>query len=292
MNFLPIAAVLGSIISLTVGTSYGKQLFSIVGPGGTATYRVVFAAVILLAFWQPWRTRLNSKDLKPILLYGITLGLMNFVFYEAIARLPMGVAIAIEFTGPLTVALLSSRRSIDFLWIALTVFGLYLLLPFRVSGTALDPIGVAFAFASALCWGLYIIFGKGVSHLSSGVATSWGMLIAALTIFPLGIFETGTQLFQAPLLVPGIGLALASSAIPYTLEMYALKKLPKNTFGILMSLEPAFGALTGFFILHEILNFSQWLAIASIMCASIGATLAPQARETPESSETVTPDVL
>jgi inner membrane transporter RhtA len=202
----------------------------------------------------------------------------------------MGVAIAIEFTGPLTVALISSRRLIDFLWIALTVFGLYLLLPFQVNANSLDPTGVAFAFASALCWGLYIIFGKGVSHLPSGSATSWGMLIAAITIFPLGFGETGTKLFQAPLIVPGFELALASSAIPYTLEMYALKKLPKNTFGILMSLEPAFGALTGFFILHEILSFMQWFAIGSIMSASIGATVASKPEDSRDNS--VTPDVL
>ena len=290
MLLLPIAAVLGSIISLTVGTSYGKQLFPVVGPGGTAAYRVVFAAVILLAFWRPWRNPLSGKDFKAILLYGITLGLMNFVFYEAIGRLPMGVAIAIEFTGPLTVALISSRRLIDFLWIALTVFGLYLLLPFQVNANSLDPTGVAFAFASALCWGLYIVFGKGVSHLPSGIATSWGMLIAAITIFPLGFGESGTKLFQAPLIVPGFELALASSAIPYTLEMYALKKLPKNTFGILMSLEPAFGALTGFFILHEILSFMQWLAIGSIMSASIGATVASKPADSRDND--VTPDVL
>jgi inner membrane transporter RhtA len=290
MHLLPIAAVLGSIISLTVGTSYGKQLFPVVGPGGTAAFRVVFAAVILLAFWRPWRSPLSGRDFKAILLYGITLGLMNFVFYEAIGRLPMGVAIAIEFTGPLTVALISSRRLIDFLWIALTVFGLYLLLPFQVNANSLDPTGVAFAFASALCWGLYIIFGKGVSHLPSGSATSWGMLIAAITIFPLGFGETGTKLFQAPLIVPGFELALASSAIPYTLEMYALKKLPKNTFGILMSLEPAFGALTGFFILHEILSFMQWFAIGSIMSASIGATVASKPEDSRDNS--VTPDVL
>lgn len=137
MNYLPILAVLGSIVSLTVGTSYGKELFSVLGPGGTATYRVVFAAIILLLAWRPWR-QICRRNLPAIALYGVILGLMNFVFYQAIARLPLGVAIAIEFTGPLTVAVLSSRRLIDFVWIALTVIGLGLLLPFKVNANSLN----------------------------------------------------------------------------------------------------------------------------------------------------------
>lgn len=286
------AAVLGSIISLTVGTSYGKQLFLVLGAGGTASYRVIFAAFILLAVWRPWRTKLSRKDAIAIALYGITLGLMNFVFYEAIARLPMGVAIAIEFVGPLTVALISSRRFLDFVWIGLTVLGLYLLLPFRVNANSLDPIGVLFAFASALCWGLYIVFGKRLSHVPSGAATAWGMSVAALTILPLGLAEKGAQLIQPHLILPGIALALASSAVPYTLEMYALKKLPRHTFGILMSLEPAFGALTGYFILHEILSAPQWIAIASIMSASIGATIGSKKESRANPLESIPADVL
>lgn len=272
-NALAMCAVLGSIVSLTVGTSYGKQLFPVIGAGGTAAYRVVFAAVILLAVWRPWRQRIARTDLIAVTIYGVTLGLMNFVFYQAIARLPLGVAIAIEFTGPLVVAVVSSRRLVDFVWIALTLVGLALLLPIN-AGTAaqLDPVGIAFAFASALAWGLYIVFGKRVAHLPAGISTSLGMGVAALSVMPLAFAESGARLVQPSLLPAGIALAIASSALPYTLEMFALKRLPKNTFGILLSMEPAVGAVTGYIVLHEVLTWTQWAAIACIMSASMGST--------------------
>lgn len=292
LNLLPTLAVIGSIISLTVGTSYGKQLFPLIGPGGTAAYRVVFAAMILLAIWRPWRSRLSRKDAIAIALYGGTLGLMNFVFYQAIDRLPLGIAIAIEFTGPLTVAVLSSRRLIDFLWIALAVLGLAFLLPFRVNAHSLNPVGIAFAFASALLWALYIIFGQRLAHLRGSQATSCGMLVAALTILPLALLESGPHLVQPALFLPGIALAIASSAVPYSLEMFALKKLPKNTFGILLSLEPAVGALSGLFVLHETLSLTQWFAIAFIMSASAGTTYGAKQTTLESTPETVPADVL
>ncbi len=284
------------MISLTVGTSYGKQLFPAIGPGGTAAYRVVFAAIILFLVFRPWKKRLSPNDIKKVTLYGVTLGLMNFTFYEAIGRLPLGIAIAIEFTGPLVVAVVSSRRIIDFAWIVLTIIGLWLLLPINLSNAAgsvstLDPIGIVFAFASALLWALYIIFGKRLSHLPSGPATSWGMMAAALTTLPLGFVETGAALFQPQLYAAGIGLAVASSAVPYTLEMFALKRMPKNTFSILLSLEPAIGALTGFFVLSEILTWTQWVAIACIMSASIGTAFGAK-KESESKLEDVPADVL
>ncbi len=235
---------------------------------------------------------MSAKDAKALALYGVTLGLMNFVFYQAINKLPLGIAIAIEFTGPLTVAVVLSRRVIDFVWIGLTLSGLGLLLPLRASETALNPQGVAFALASALLWALYIVFGKRLGHLHSGRATALGMTIAAITIFPLGLAESGARLFQPNLILPGIGLAIASSAIPYSLEMFALKRLPKKTFGILLSMEPAVGALTGFFILHEILSWTQWLAIACIMIASIGTALDSKKRSTETSLADIPADAL
>lgn len=292
LNLLPMLAVLGSIVSLTVGTSYGKHLFPALGPGGTAAYRVVFAAIILLAVWRPWQTRLERKDVQAIALFGIILGLMNFVFYEAIARLPLGIAIAIEFTGPLTVAVLSSRRIIDFVWIGLTVLGLFLLLPFHANAQALDAVGMCFAFASALFWGLYIVSGKRLAHLPSGQATALGMAAAALTIFPLGLAEAGARLFQPHLFAAGVGLALASSAVPYSLEMFALKKLPKNTFGILLSMEPAVGAISGFFVLHEVLSWMQWVGIVCIMSASIGTTFGVKKGPAETDLESIPADVL
>lgn len=293
-GILPAFAVLGSIISLTVGTSYGKYLFPALGPAGTAAARVVFAAVILLVVRRPWRRPLKPKDAGAIFLYGATLGLMNLVFYQSLATLPLGIAIAIEFTGPLTIAVISSRRTSDFLWIGLAVVGLALLIPMSPGSGALNPIGVCFAFSSAILWALYIVFGKRLAHLDGGQSTALGMSVAAVVILPIAIGLSGPRLFQPNLFLAGVGLAIASSAVPYTLEMYALKRLPKNTFGILLSMEPAVGALSAFLILGETLSLVHGLAIASIISASIGAALTAKSRE-PEvtaTAETIPADVL
>lgn len=280
--FLPVLAVLGSIVSLTVGTSYGKALFETIGAGGTAAYRVVFAAIILMCVWRPWRFAVTAADRWAIVRYGITIGVMNFFFYQAINRLPLGIAIAIEFTGPLAVAVLSSRRVLDFVWVALTVLGLVLILPLHVSSphpistlssSGLDPLGVVFAFVAALMWALYIVFGKRVSHLHGGAVAAWGMVAGSVVIVPLAAMESGLRLWAPHLIPAALVLAVASSAVPYTLEMFALKRLPKNTFSILLSLEPAVGALTGFVVLHEVLSWQQWVAIACIMSASVGAAM-------------------
>lgn len=294
-NLLPMLAVVGSIISLTVGTSYGKQLFPLLGPGGTALYRVFLAALLLLVIWRPWREQYSRQDWKGLIQFGLILGLMNFFFYQTIARLPLGIAIAIEFTGPLTVAIMLSRRFIDFVWVGITTAGLCLLLPLDTKvdaalSLALDPLGLFFAFVSALLWGLYIVFGKRVTHLHGGRSTALGMTVAALTILPMAVHESGAKLYQPQLFLAALGLAIASSAIPYSLEMYALKKLPKHTFGILLSLEPAVGALSGLLILHEVLTFSQWLGIACVMSASIGTTFAAKQEKAP--LDAVAPDAL
>lgn len=295
-NFFPMLAVIGSILSLTVGTSFGKQLFPLLGPGGTALSRVLLAALLLQLIWRPWQEKLSRQDKFKLLQFGLILGLMNFFFYQTIARLPLGISIAIEFTGPLTVAVMLSRRLIDFVWVGVTALGLWLLLPMgfthggESSASGLDPLGLVFAFVSALLWGLYIVFGKRITHLHGGRSTTWGMTVAALTIAPLAIAESGAKLVQPQLFLPALGLAIASSAIPYSLEMYALKKLPKHTFGILLSLEPAVGALSGLFILHEVLTFNQWLGIACVMSASIGTTFAAKQDRAP--LDAVAPDAL
>lgn len=271
--WLPPLAVLGSILSLTVGTSYGKHLFAVVGAQGTATFRVVFASVILLCVWRPWRMSLPMKSAKAIALYGATLGLMNLSFYMSLATLPLGIAIAIEFTGPLTVAIIASRRPIDFLWIAFAILGLGLLLPITPSAASISPIGVAYALLSAVLWALYIVFGKRVGNIHAGQSTSLGMLVASLVVLPFGIARAGAELINPALLGPAIALAILSSAIPYSLEMFALQRMPKNTFGILCSMEPAVGAVAALFILGEQLTVLQWIAISAIILASVGTSL-------------------
>lgn len=235
--------------------------------------RVAFSAIILLAIWRPWRTKISMSDLKGIALYGATLGLMNWMFYMSLVTLPMGIAIAIEFTGPLSVAVFSSRRWLDFLWIGFAVAGLILLLPIAPSNTTINPAGVAYAVASAILWALYIIFGKRVGHLHAGLSTSLGMLFATIVVLPVGIIRAGAELVDPVVLFPGLILALSSSAIPYTLEMFALKRLPKHTFGILLSMEPAVGALAGLIVLNEQLHWIQWTAIICIIIASTGSSL-------------------
>ena len=265
-------ALLGSLVSLAVGTSFAKSLFPALGPEGTTAYRLVFATLMLMAVFRPWRRRWVWADALPLGLYGVTLGVMNLLFYSAIKTIPFGVAIAIEFTGPLAVAVWTSHRLRDWLWVALAALGLALLLPLpgADAATALDPVGMALALAAGLCWALYIVFGQRVARRYGSMATPMGMLAAALVVAPIGVLHAGSALLDPRWLWAGLAVALLSSAIPYALEMFSLKHLPKNTFSVLLSLEPAVGALAGWLVLSENLTPAQGLAIALVMAATIG----------------------
>lgn len=285
-NVLAPLAVLGSVIALCVGSSYAKSLFPVLGAMGVTAYRVGFATIMLCAFWRPWRFALTKDDARRIILYGLTLGLMNLSFYMAIRTLPIGIAIALEFTGPLALAMFSSRRAIDFVWIACTVVGLLLLLPLRQDVSSLDPTGLCFIFAAATFWALYIIFGKRAGSAHAGQVTSLGMLTASFVVVPFGIANAGAALLSPQLIILGLMVALLSSAIPYSLEMYALKRLPKQTFGILLSTEPAVGAISGWLILGETLSMIQLAAIGCIIVASIGSTATIKRDDAPQIAET------
>ena len=285
LSLLPPLAVLGSVVSLCVGSSYAKSLFPVLGAQGVTAYRVGFAAILLLLFWRPWRIPLTKEVGQRIILYGVTLGLMNLCFYMAIRTLPVGIAIAIEFTGPLALAMFTSRRPIDFLWIAFAVAGLLLLLPLGQPVDALDPTGLGFIFGAALLWALYIIFGKRAGSAHVGQVTSLGLVTASCVVVPFGVAEAGAKLLAPQLIVLGFAVALLSSAIPYSLEMYALKRLPKQTFGILLSTEPAVGALAGWLVLGETLSLMQLVAITCIMVASVGSTATIKRDEEPPIAE-------
>ena len=265
-------ALVSSLISLAIGTSFAKSLFPALGPEGTTAYRLVFATVMLMAVFRPWRRRWGWADALPLGLYGVTLGIMNLLFYSAIKTIPFGVAIAIEFTGPLAVAVWTSKKASDWLWVAMAALGLGLLLPLpgADAAAALDPRGMAFALAAGVCWALYIVFGHRVAKHYGSMATPLGMLAAALVVAPIGIAHAGSTLLDPQWLVAGLAVALLSSAVPYALEMFALKHLPKNTFSIFLSLEPAVGALAGWLVLAENLTLFQGLAIAMVMAASMG----------------------
>ncbi|AOZ09566.1 hypothetical protein BKK80_27915 [Cupriavidus malaysiensis] len=269
---IAVLALVGSMASLCLGTSFAKSLFQALGAQGTTTLRVGFSALILLTVWRPWRFSLSAAHARAIALYGAALGATNLMFYLSLRTIPLGLAIAIEFTGPLTVAVLSSRRALDFVWIACALLGLVLLLPLDAAAARLDPTGMAFALAAGVGWALYIVFGKRAGQAHGGQATSLGLTMAALVVAPFGVAHAGSALLSPPLLAAGLAVGLLSSAVPYSLEMVALKRLPPRTFGILLSLEPAMGALAGLALLHEQLSGRQWLAIGAIIIASVGAT--------------------
>jgi inner membrane transporter RhtA len=279
----PLPAVLVAILSVQGGAALAKGLFPVLGPSGTVGLRIGISALILLAAFRPGLQRLNAAQWRMVLPFGLVLGVMNLVFYHSLSRIPLGLAVTVEFIGPLSVAVFGSRRLIDAVWVVLAGAGIALITPWTAGG-GVDPLGVALAFAAGVCWALYIIIGKPLSHLlSGGTAVSIGMLVAAVAVVPFAALEGGFAQVTAGRLAAGVGVALLSSAIPYTLEMIALKALPARTFGILMSLEPAVAALVGLVFLREVLSPTQWLAVALVMAASAGSTLS--SRGVPEPRE-------
>jgi inner membrane transporter RhtA len=278
-TWIAIAALLVSIFCFQIGASLAKQLFPLVGAQGTVALRVGLSAVIMLAVGRPWRANFRGANGKALLVYGAALGLMNFLFYMALRTIPLGIAVALEFSGPLAVALIHSRRAVDFLWVALAVTGLALLLPLHAGAAALNWTGVAFALGAAVCWALYIVFGQKAGASLGQHATSLGIAVAACVIFPIGLLHAGADLFRPDVLPLGFAVAILSSAFPYTLEMFALTRLPTQAFGTLMSLEPAAGALMGLVLLGEHLSFLQWTAILIVILASMGTALTVKSGE-------------
>jgi len=278
----PLLAVLGSVTALGLGTSLAKQLlFPALGAQGTSALRLGFAALMLLALWRPWRWPLRRAQALALLRFGLAIGGMNLLFYLALRSVPFGLAVAIEFSGPLAVALWHSRRPADFLWLALAVAGLALLLPWGAlagssAAQALDPAGVACAAAAGVCWAAYIVWGQRLGPVPGGQAVSLGLLFAALLVVPFGVAACGAALLQPQFLLAGLLVAAVSSALPYSLEMLALRRLPPASFGIALATEPAVAALMGMALLHEQLSASQWLAIACVVAAAMGS--ATQAR--------------
>jgi inner membrane transporter RhtA len=272
-TLFPIALLMIAMASIQSGASLAKSLFPLIGAQGTTTLRLIFASVIMLLLLRPWRAKLNASTLKTVLIYGAALGGMNLLFYMSLRTVPLGIAVALEFTGPLAVALYASRRAVDFLWIGLAVLGLALLIPVGQTGTGIDLVGACYALGAGVCWALYILYGQ-KAGADNGIQTAaLGVVIAAFVVAPFGIAHAGTDLLSPALIPVALGVAILSTALPYSLEMVALTRMPAKTFGTLMSIEPAFGALSGLLFLNEVLSLTQWLAIAAIITASAGATL-------------------
>lgn len=268
-----IAAVVSLVVamlSFQVGAAVAKQLIPMVGAPGTTALRLGISALLLVAMQRPWRTVPSRATFPIILAYGVSLGTMNFMFYQALRTIPLGIAVGLEFTGPLAVALLGSRRTLDFFWLAMAMIGVSLLLPLTPGSAPLDPRGVASALAAGACWAVYIVCGKKAGHAHGAAASTWGMLIAACLVVPVGVADAGRALWSMAVLPMGAAVAVMSSALPYTLEMTALRHLSMKSYGTLTSLEPALGALTGLWLLHEQLTLVHWLGIGAVMIASAG----------------------
>jgi inner membrane transporter RhtA len=268
----PIPAVLLGVLSVQGGAAIAKGLFPALGATGTVGLRVALSALILVAAFRPRLARFTAAQWRAVIPYGVVLGAMNLVFYLSISRIPLGLAVTLEFIGPLGVAVAGSRRALDVVWVVLAAAGIALIAPW--GGSGVDPLGVALALAAGALWAAYILLGGHVSRVvPGGAAVAVGMAIAAVTVLPVSVAGGGLGRLTPGLFAAGLGVALLSSAVPYTLEMVALKALPARTFGILMSLEPAVAALAGLAFLGEMLTGAQWLAVVLVIAASAGAAL-------------------
>ncbi|MEU7857349.1 EamA family transporter [Nonomuraea sp. NPDC049141] len=270
----PSGLVLLAIFSVQLGAGFAKELFAALPPSAVVFLRIGAGALIMGAVARPKLKGMSWRDLGVGVAFGVTLAVMNLVFYEAIARLPLGIAVAIEFLGPLGVAVAASRRRLDLLWIGLAAAGVALLAPWGQSAS-ISWVGIGLAMAAGACWAAYILLSASVGRRFPGTTgLSFAMIVSALVIAPVGITSGGGDLLQPQLLLIGLGVGLLSSVIPYSLELNALRRMPKHVFGILMSLEPAMAALVGVVVLGEMLHAQQWAAIICIVAASLGTTRA------------------
>jgi inner membrane transporter RhtA len=276
--------VLLSMTSVQVGAALAKSMFHAIGPDGTVLLRVGLGALILLILWRPKLHGYTWSEYRWALLFGVVLAAMNFSFYQSLDRIPLAVAVTIEFVGPLTVALLGSHRLIDLLWVALAGAGIALLAPTGLfGGVALDPLGVGLALLAGVFWGGYILLTVQVGQSFSGVAgLTLAMVVAAVALAPVGVLGSGAILLNGRMLLLGGVVALLSSVLPYSLELEALRRLPSRVFGVLMSLEPGIAALVGLLLLHEQLGLRAAIAIALVIAASLGVT---QVRQQVEASQ-------
>ncbi|MDW3777932.1 threonine/homoserine exporter RhtA [Kluyvera cryocrescens] len=272
-SWLPILVILISMISIQSGASLAKSLFPMIGAPGVTALRLALGTLILVIIFKPWRLRFAKEQRLPLLFYGLSLGAMNYLFYLSLQRIPLGIAVALEFTGPLAVALFSSRRPVDFIWVILAVTGLWFLLPLGQDVAHVDLTGALLALGAGAGWAVYILAGRRAGEEHGPATVAMGSFIAAIVFVPLGAFQATEALWHWSLLPIGLAIAVLSTALPYTLEMIALTRLPTRTFGTLMSMEPAIATLSGLIFLGETLTFSQTMALGAIILASMGSTL-------------------
>ncbi|EKS6642222.1 threonine/homoserine exporter RhtA [Enterobacter hormaechei] len=271
--WMPVAVILIAMMSIQSGASLAKSLFPLVGAPGVTALRIALGTLILVVVFKPWRLRFKKEQRLPLLFYGLALGGMNYMFYLSIQTIPLGIAVALEFTGPLAVALFSSRRPVDFIWVILAVLGLWFLLPLGQSVSQVDLTGAALALGAGACWAVYILTGQRAGEEHGPATVALGSLIAAIIFVPIGMAQATDSIWQWSILPVGLAVAILSTALPYSLEMIALTRLPTRIFGTLMSMEPALAAISGMIFLGETLTLVQTLALCSIIAASMGSTL-------------------
>lgn len=270
----PIPAVLLAVVSVQGGAAFAKELFPVLGSAGMAGMRIGLSTLLLFAAFRPPLTRFTRAQWAAVIPYGVVLGTMNLSFYKALERIPLGLAVTLEFLGPLGVAVFGSRRASDFVWVGLAAAGIALIAPWRGDVGSVDTVGVLLALFAGGCWAAYIVLGGRVARvLPGGGSVAAGMLFGAMTVLPFSFAEGLAARLTPSLFAASLAVALLSSAVPYTLEMTALRVLSSRTFGILMSLEPAMAALAGWVFLREQLTGMQWLALVCVSAASAGAAL-------------------
>ena len=271
--WMPVAVILIAMMSIQSGASLAKSLFPLIGAPGVTALRIALGTLILVVVFKPWRLRFKKEQRLPLLFYGLALGGMNYMFYLSIQTIPLGIAVALEFTGPLAVALFSSRRPVDFIWVILAVLGLWFLLPLGQSVSQIDLTGAALALGAGACWAVYILTGQRAGEEHGPATVALGSLIAAVIFVPIGMAQATDSIWQWSILPVGLAVAILSTALPYSLEMIPLTRLPTRIFGTLMSMEPALAAISGMMFLGETLTLVQTLALCSIIAASMGSTL-------------------
>jgi inner membrane transporter RhtA len=267
----PWLLVVFGIISVQIGAAFAKSLFDVSGPAGVVFIRTFLGAVLFMVLWRPRWRGYERRVYINIGIYGVVIAANMLLFYAAISRVPLGVAVAIAFGGPLVVAVIGSHKLMDFVWIALAAVGILLLSPF--TNEALDGFGVLLAFMTAVAWALYIIFTKRVSAILEGhTALALSMFVAAVVALPFGGLGAAKVLANPGLIALGLLVALLSSAIPFAMDFTAMKHLSPRVFGLLASVEPVAAAVIGFIVLHEALGVREVIGIGLVTVAAIATT--------------------
>jgi inner membrane transporter RhtA len=278
---LPLAACIVAMAGFQVGASFARTLFPAIGPVGTASLRLLFGALMLTALTRPWRSWPAKAPWGSLLALGASMACAITFFYLSIDRLPQGVAVAIQFLGPLSVAILGSRRPVDFLWAALAAAGLWLLLAVGQRFAGMDRLGVLYALCAAAGWAFYILVGRRVGAAFGSSTGALALAVAAIVILPFGALQAGWALASPSLMPMALWVAFLAAALPFSLEFYALPRLQARTFATFTSLEPAIGVLSGFLLSHDRLTLIQIGGVAAVMAAAAGAAWSGAERTAP-----------